>query len=158
MQTEKVRQSAYPNLRPTDMEQPVPVKEVKILETAEDIQQRREQVLKRYVDFKEAARVKRDKLEDSRRYQVIQSKRYDATNHCYSDLKYFSIQYPFFQNSCLAVDRFLNRKHITIALKKASLSRSSLKIVDRLSILCVIYTQTFGRLFISLIPNYYTFL
>ena len=78
MQTEKVRQqSAYPNLRPTDMEQPVPVKEVKILETAEDIQQRREQVLKRYVDFKEAARVKRDKLEDSRRYQVIQTKRYD---------------------------------------------------------------------------------
>ena len=59
------------------MEQPVPVKEVKILETAEDIQQRREQVLKRYVDFKEAARVKRDKLEDSRRYQVIQTKRYD---------------------------------------------------------------------------------
>ena len=48
------------------MEQPVPVKEVKILETAEDIQQRREQVLKRYVDFKEAARIKRDKLEDSR--------------------------------------------------------------------------------------------
>ena len=29
------------------MEQPVPVKEVKILETAEDIQERREQVLKR---------------------------------------------------------------------------------------------------------------
>ncbi|CAB4055755.1 SPTA [Lepeophtheirus salmonis] len=40
------------------MEQPVPVKEVKILETAEDIQERREQVLRRYVEFKDAARVK----------------------------------------------------------------------------------------------------
>ncbi len=53
------------------MEQPVPVKEVKILETAEDIQERREQVLRRYVDFKEAARVKREKLEDSRRFQYF---------------------------------------------------------------------------------------
>ena len=31
------------------MEQPIPVKEVKILETAEDIQERREQVLNRYL-------------------------------------------------------------------------------------------------------------
>ena len=53
------------------MEQPVPVKEVKILETAEDIQERREQVLRRYIDFKEAARVKREKLEDSRRFQYF---------------------------------------------------------------------------------------
>ena len=53
------------------MEQPVPVKEVKILETAEDIQERRQQVLRRYVDFKEAARIKREKLEDSRRYQYF---------------------------------------------------------------------------------------
>ena len=47
------------------------VKEVKILETAEDIQERREQVLKRYVEFREAARIKREKLEDSRRYQYF---------------------------------------------------------------------------------------
>jgi spectrin alpha len=53
------------------MEPSVTVKEVKILETAEDIQERREQVLKRYVDFKEAARVKREKLEESRRYQYF---------------------------------------------------------------------------------------
>lgn len=53
------------------MEVSVTVKEVKILETAEDIQERREQVLKRYVEFKEAARVKREKLEDSRRYQYF---------------------------------------------------------------------------------------
>ena len=47
------------------------MKEVKILETAEDIQERREQVLRRYLDFKEAARVKREKLEDSRRFQYF---------------------------------------------------------------------------------------
>lgn len=53
------------------MEQPVPVKEVKILETAEDIQDRREQVLRRYLEFKENARLKRDRLEDSRRFQYF---------------------------------------------------------------------------------------
>ena len=46
-------------------------KEVKILETAEDIQDRREQVLHRYGNFKSEARSKREKLEDSRRFQVI---------------------------------------------------------------------------------------
>lgn len=45
-------------------------KEVKILETAEDIQERREQVLSRYANFKAEARHKREKLEDSRRFQV----------------------------------------------------------------------------------------
>uniref|UniRef100_A0A0K8TCJ0 Spectrin alpha chain n=1 Tax=Lygus hesperus TaxID=30085 RepID=A0A0K8TCJ0_LYGHE len=46
-------------------------KEVRILETAEDIQDRREQVLSRYSDFKSEARAKRQKLEDSRRYQYF---------------------------------------------------------------------------------------
>lgn len=46
-------------------------KEVKILETAEDIQDRREQVLHRYGDFKAAARAKRERLEDSRRFQYF---------------------------------------------------------------------------------------
>ncbi|XP_059483573.1 spectrin alpha chain isoform X3 [Neocloeon triangulifer] len=46
-------------------------KDVKILETAEDIQDRREQVLGRYGQFKAGARVKREKLEDSRRYQYF---------------------------------------------------------------------------------------
>lgn len=45
-------------------------KEVKILESADDIQERREQVLSRYSDFKTEARNKREKLEDSRRFQV----------------------------------------------------------------------------------------
>lgn len=45
-------------------------KEVKILENPEDIQERREQVLGRYANFKAEARNKRDKLEDSRRFQV----------------------------------------------------------------------------------------
>ncbi|KAK9511532.1 hypothetical protein O3M35_000170 [Rhynocoris fuscipes] len=46
-------------------------KEVKILESAEDIQERREQVLGRYGDFKSDARAKRQKLEDSRRFQYF---------------------------------------------------------------------------------------
>ena len=50
---------------------PPTVKDVKILETVEDIQERREQVLKKYVEFKEAARSKREMLEDSRRFQYF---------------------------------------------------------------------------------------
>ncbi|KOC66045.1 Spectrin alpha chain [Habropoda laboriosa] len=46
-------------------------KEVKILENPEDIQERREQVLSRYANFKAEARSKRDKLEDSRRFQYF---------------------------------------------------------------------------------------
>ncbi|KAK6636692.1 hypothetical protein RUM43_010354 [Polyplax serrata] len=52
------------------MEQITP-KEVKILETVEDIQERRDQVLNRYGEFKSEARAKREKLEDSRRYQYF---------------------------------------------------------------------------------------
>ncbi|GLV31595.1 alpha Spectrin [Carabus blaptoides fortunei] len=52
------------------MEQFTP-KEVKILETVEDIQERREQVLNRYDNFKADARAKREKLEDSRRFQYF---------------------------------------------------------------------------------------
>jgi len=50
---------------------PLIPKEVKILESAEDIQNRRFQVLDRYSEFKAEARLKREKLEDSRRFQVI---------------------------------------------------------------------------------------
>lgn len=56
----------------SNMDNPLPAvpKDVKILETAEDIQERREQVLSRYSEFKSEARTKREKLEDSRRFQV----------------------------------------------------------------------------------------
>lgn len=46
-------------------------KEVRILESAEDIQERREQVLNRYGEFKLETRLKREKLEDSRRFQYF---------------------------------------------------------------------------------------
>ncbi|KAL0276367.1 UNVERIFIED_CONTAM: hypothetical protein PYX00_003957 [Menopon gallinae] len=52
------------------MEQITP-KEVKILETVEDIQERREQVLNRYGEFRSETRAKREKLEDSRRFQYF---------------------------------------------------------------------------------------
>ncbi|XP_022904897.1 spectrin alpha chain isoform X1 [Onthophagus taurus] len=53
------------------MDQIPPPKEIKILETAEDIQERRQQVLNRYDNFKADARAKREKLEDSRRFQYF---------------------------------------------------------------------------------------
>lgn len=46
-------------------------REVKILETAEDIQTRREEVLGRYGFFKHACKDRRERLEDSRRYQFF---------------------------------------------------------------------------------------
>ncbi|KAL5013103.1 hypothetical protein ScPMuIL_011654 [Solemya velum] len=46
-------------------------REIKILETAEDIQTRRSEVLGRYTNFKDACRDRRSKLEDSRRYQYF---------------------------------------------------------------------------------------
>lgn len=46
-------------------------KEVRILETVEDIQERREQVLNRYNEFKVETRQKRERLEDSRRFQYF---------------------------------------------------------------------------------------
>uniref|UniRef100_A0A4D5R8U1 Spectrin alpha chain n=2 Tax=Scolopendra TaxID=41364 RepID=A0A4D5R8U1_SCOVI len=46
-------------------------KEIKILDSVDDIQERRSQVLNRYGQFKADARAKRDKLEDSRRFQYF---------------------------------------------------------------------------------------
>ncbi|KAK6196167.1 hypothetical protein SNE40_001445 [Patella caerulea] len=46
-------------------------REIKILETAEDIQNRREEVLNRYSNFKFNCKERREKLEDSRRYQYF---------------------------------------------------------------------------------------
>lgn len=43
----------------------------KVLETAEDIQERRQQVLDRYRRFKELSMVRRQKLEDSYRFQFF---------------------------------------------------------------------------------------
>lgn len=44
---------------------------VKVLETAEDIQDRRQQVLDRYRRFKELSVMRRQKLEDSYRFQCF---------------------------------------------------------------------------------------
>ena len=46
-------------------------RDIKVLETAEDIQARREQVLQRYDQFTEAAKQRRDKLEDARAFQYF---------------------------------------------------------------------------------------
>ena len=51
-----------PNLQP---------KEIRVLETVEDIADRRETVLGRYQQFRQEARTKRELLEDSRRFQYF---------------------------------------------------------------------------------------
>ncbi|CAH8471323.1 unnamed protein product [Schistosoma intercalatum] len=48
-----------------------PPTKVKILETPEDIRERREQVLSRYSAFKEATQYRRHKLEEAKRYQYF---------------------------------------------------------------------------------------
>ena len=43
-----------------------PKREIKLLETVEDIQNRREQVLRRYADFKLATKERKKRLEDAK--------------------------------------------------------------------------------------------
>ncbi|CAJ0583549.1 unnamed protein product, partial [Mesorhabditis spiculigera] len=52
------------------MEVPPPT-EIKVLETADDIQHRRSEVLSHYSQFKEYSKVKRDRLEEARQYQYF---------------------------------------------------------------------------------------
>jgi spectrin alpha len=46
-------------------------REIQILETAEDIQNRREEVLSRYSTFKEATKQRRERLEDARKFMYF---------------------------------------------------------------------------------------
>uniref|UniRef100_A0A1I8B6Y0 Spectrin alpha chain n=1 Tax=Meloidogyne hapla TaxID=6305 RepID=A0A1I8B6Y0_MELHA len=48
-----------------------PPKDIKILESADDIQQRRTEVLDHYVQFKDFAKTKRDRLEEARQFQYF---------------------------------------------------------------------------------------
>lgn len=67
-----------------------------ILETVEDIQNRRDQVLRRYGEFKDATRARRRRLEEARRYHQfkrdadeveawINEKLKIASDECYRD-------------------------------------------------------------------------
>lgn len=89
------------------MDQIPPPKEIKILETAEDIQERRQQVLSRYDNFKADARAKREKLEDSRRFQYfkrdadeleswIMEKLQAASDESYKDPTNLQVRYSAF--------------------------------------------------------------
>ncbi|XP_048586984.1 spectrin alpha chain, non-erythrocytic 1 isoform X2 [Nematostella vectensis] len=46
----------------------IEAREIPVLETVEDIQNRREQVLRHYADFKESTKLRRRRLEDAKRY------------------------------------------------------------------------------------------
>lgn len=73
-----------------------PKKEIKLLRTVEDIQERRQQVLKRYAEFKVATQSRRKRLEDAKRlFQFkrdadevevwINDKMEIALDECYKD-------------------------------------------------------------------------
>ena len=53
------------------MEDIPPPKDIKILETVEEIRNRRKNVLSRYDAFRDGTQAKRSKLEDSRRFQYF---------------------------------------------------------------------------------------
>lgn len=83
-------------------------REIKVLETAEDIQQRRDEVLSRYAAFKQACSDRKALLEDSRRYQYfkrdadeleswILEKLQTASDESYKDPTNLQVS---FQNSC----------------------------------------------------------
>lgn len=74
----------------------VEARQIAILETVEDIQNRRDQVLRRYAEFKEATRLRRQRLEDAKRYHQfkrdadeveawINEKLQIACDECYKD-------------------------------------------------------------------------
>ena len=46
-------------------------REIQILETAEDIQERREQVLGRYLEFRDATQKRRERLEEARMFMYF---------------------------------------------------------------------------------------
>lgn len=82
-------------------------REIKILETAEDIQSRREEVLERYSNFKQTCQDRRRKLEDSRRYQYfkrdadeleswIYEKLQTASDESYKDPTNLQVSYKFY--------------------------------------------------------------
>lgn len=87
---------------------------VKVLETAEDIQERRQQVLDRYRRFKELSIMRRQKLEDSYRFQFfrrdadelekwIQEKLQIASDENYKDPSNLQVCQPGLYVSVLSV-------------------------------------------------------
>ena len=100
----------------------VPPREIQILETPEDIQERREQVLGRYVQFKESTRLRRERLEDARRYMYfkrdadeleswINEKLQTASDESYRDPTNLQVKLA---DSCILCRRSKNEMHVGI--------------------------------------------
>ena len=80
------------------------VTNIKLLETVEDIQNRREQVLRKYSDFKKATEDRRKRLEDAKKlFQFkrdaeevelwINDKLLVASDECYKDQAHLQVNY-----------------------------------------------------------------
>ncbi|KAL3315949.1 Spectrin alpha chain, non-erythrocytic 1 [Cichlidogyrus casuarinus] len=69
---------------------PQPIRDYKILETPEDIRERREQVLTRYSAFKEATDERRKRLEEAKKYQYFKRDADELQNWILDKLKTYS--------------------------------------------------------------------
>lgn len=78
-------------------------RDVKILETAEDIQQRREQVLGRYEAFKVATAERRARLEEARKYQLFRRNADELENWILEKLQTATDDAPFKDTTNLQV-------------------------------------------------------
>jgi len=86
-------------------------KEIQQLKTVEDIQERRQQVLKRYAEFKVATQARRKRLEDAKRlFQFkrdadevevwINDKIQVALDECYKDTTNLQVYLPIASYTC----------------------------------------------------------
>jgi len=89
-------------------------KEIQQLKTVEDIQERRQQVLKRYAEFKVATQARRKRLEDAKRlFQFkrdadevevwINDKIQVALDECYKDTTNLQVYLPIASYTCLSM-------------------------------------------------------
>ena len=96
-------------------EEEVDKRDIKLLETVEDIENRREQVLRRYADFKYATQDRRKRLEDAKKlFQFkrdsdevelwIHDKLLVASDECYKDQANLQVSFGeafFYANYCI---------------------------------------------------------
>ena len=93
-------------------------REIQILETAEDIQQRREQVLGRYTSFKDATAQRRQHLEEARRFMFFKRDADELESWIYEKLQTASDE------------SFRDSTNLQVSLRFTIISSSSYKIRD----------------------------
>jgi spectrin alpha len=115
-------------------------REIPVLETVEDIERRREQVLRRYAEFKEATRLKRLRLEEAKRYHQwkrdvdeceiwINEKLQIASDESFKDATNLQVLFCKIYEIFIA-EKLVKKKHFSIELCDFDNARDS----DQMSI------------------------